>query len=95
MQNQHYDKSNANLEANINIEERPMSLADAAIYLNISKSFLYKLTCKNLITYFKPNNKKIYFLKSDLNNYLLRNKKKSQTELEQEAINYVLDRGIE
>ena len=55
--------------------ERPLSFSEAAEYCSLSKSYLYKLTRLNKISFSKPNGKKIYFLKSDLNNYLLRSKK--------------------
>lgn len=69
--------------------ERPLSLNEATQYLNISKSTLYKLTHQSKIPHFKPNGKKIYFLKSDLNDWLLRNRVPTTTELEQKAIDYV------
>ena len=54
-------------------EENPfLTLQAAADYLNCSTSFLYKLTSKNLITHFKPNGKKLYFKKVDLNNFILK-----------------------
>jgi excisionase family DNA binding protein len=78
-----------NLELLFKQDEKPIPFSEAAIYLDISKSHLYKLTSKNLITHFVPNGKKIYFKKSDLNNYLFRNKKTSDNELNQKAVDYV------
>jgi len=70
-------------------DEKPLPLLDAAKYLDVSKSHLYKLTHKNLITFFKPNGKKIYFLKSDLRTWLLRNRQPTADEIEQKAVDYV------
>lgn len=70
-------------------EDRPLNLSESAEYLNISKSTLYKMTSQSKIIHFKPNGKKIYFKKSDLNNYLLRNRRVSEQELEQKAVDYV------
>lgn len=70
-------------------DERPLTLPEAAEYLGVSKSHLYKLTFQHLITHFKPNGKKIYFKKSDLNKYLFRNRKASEMELDQKAVDYV------
>ena len=81
-------KLNANIEQLLQQENRPLSLVEACEYLNVSKSHLYKLTHKNKLTFFKPG-KKIYFLKSDLNNYLLRNKRVGEQELKQKSIDYV------
>jgi excisionase family DNA binding protein len=53
---------------------KPMNLTEAAGYLSISKAHLYKLTSQSLIPHFKPNGKKIVFLKADLDAYLLRNR---------------------
>jgi excisionase family DNA binding protein len=63
--------------------EKPLNLFEAAEYLNISRSYLYKLTGSKQITHFKPHGKKIYFQKSDLNKWLFRNKRGS--EIEQKA----------
>ena len=79
-----------NLEQLFQQDEKPLSLSEASKYLDLSKSHLYKMTSKNLISHFKPAGKKIYFRKSDLNNYLYRNKRKGNSELEQKAIDYVV-----
>ena len=70
-------------------DEKPLSLSEAAEYLDVSKSHLYKLTHKILIPFFKPNGKKIYFLTSDLRRWLLRNRQSTADEIEQEAVNFV------
>lgn len=41
-------------------------IKDASEFLKVSKSYLYKLTSKNLIHFYKPNNKLILFDKADL-----------------------------
>jgi len=61
-----------------------LSLKEAALYLGISKSTLYKMTFDNKISHHKPSGKLIYFQRKDLNNYLLRNRVKSNDELESE-----------
>jgi excisionase family DNA binding protein len=69
--------------------ERPLNLEEACKYLSISKSYLYKLTCKNQIIFFKPNGKLIYFAKSDLDKWIFRNRQHSDSELEAQASSYV------
>lgn len=64
---------------------RPMSVDEAARYLNLSKAFLYKLTSENRIAFFRPNGKKIFFLKSDLDAFLLRNRSACREELQEVA----------
>jgi len=83
------EKNLQKLLEQIQQEDKPLSLSEAAEYLDVSKSHLYKLTHKNQITFFKPNGKKIYFKKSDLNKYLFRNRKASEMELDQRAVDYV------
>jgi excisionase family DNA binding protein len=62
-------------------QPRPLTLPEAAAYLNLGKSRLYKLTSTNVIPHYKPGGKKIFFLKSDLDAYLLRNRVASADEV--------------
>jgi excisionase family DNA binding protein len=55
-------------------DQWPMSLTEAAGYLHLSVSTLYKMTSQKLIGHFKPG-KRIYFFKDDLNEYLCRNRR--------------------
>ena len=82
-------KLNDNIEQLLQQDERPLSTSEAVEYLNVSKSYLYKLTHKNQIPFFKPNGKMIYFLKSDLRTWLLRNRQSTADEIEQKAVDYV------
>lgn len=66
-----------------------MSLEEAQLYLNVSKSFLYKLTSNNELTFFKPNGKLIFIRKVDLDQWMLQNKNKSIRESEIEMDNYL------
>ncbi len=68
--------------------DKPLPFQEASEYLNISKSYLYKLTHSRQIEHYKPNGKKLYFKKSDLEAWLLRNRVKTADEIEQEAIDY-------
>jgi excisionase family DNA binding protein len=84
------DKS---LETRLNKDEKPLTFSQAAQYLGISKSYLYKLTCKHKITHYKPNNKMLYFLESDLQDYILRNRRKTENELERQADDFIQERS--
>jgi excisionase family DNA binding protein len=64
--------------------DKPLNLPEAAAYLSISKSSLYRQTSKGEIAYCKPNGKKLYFLKRDLNAWVQRHRKKSNAELARE-----------
>ena len=60
---------------------KPMTMEEAARYLNISKSYLYRLTSKSLIPHYKPGGKKIFFQKHELDRYILRNRVKPIEEI--------------
>jgi excisionase family DNA binding protein len=57
-----------------NSASKPFSLSEAAAYLNISRSYLYKLTASANIPHFKPQGKLIYFDKQDLDAWLRQNR---------------------
>lgn len=82
-------KLNENIEQLLQQAEKPLTLPEAAEYLGVSKSHLYKLTFTNRITFYKPAGKLLYFKKSDLNKYLFRNRKATEMELNQKAVDYV------
>ena len=74
----------------INLHELDMlSFKRALIYLDISNSLLYKLTSNKEITYYKPNGGKLYFKKSDLDNWMIQNESKSFRVLENELNNHL------
>ena len=52
----------------------PMTLAEAAAYLHVSKQTLYRMTSQSQIPHYKPNGKKLYFTKHDLDQWILRNR---------------------
>lgn len=75
---------------NQNIQQKTiLSFREAFAYLDVSKSFLYKLTSSNSITFFKPSGKLIYFKKSDLDQWVLRNEFQQSSSLEQDLNNYL------
>ena len=43
-----------------------LSFEEASRFLNLSKSYLYKLTSGNLIPHYKPQGKMLYFEKAEL-----------------------------
>lgn len=61
-----------------------LSFKEAAQYLDLSESSLYKLTSDSKITFHKPNGGKLYFKKSDLDKWMLQNESKSVVETENE-----------
>jgi len=73
-----------------NLKKEIFNFNDACQFLDYSKSYLYKLTYSRQIEHYKPNGKKLYFKRSDLEAWLLRNRVKTADEIEQEAIDYVV-----
>jgi len=73
---------------------KPYTFNDAAEYLGISKSYLYKLTSGGKIPYYKPFGKKIYFDKVMLDDWVYQNPVKSNTQIEAEAENYLNRKGV-
>lgn len=69
-----------------------LSFEEASRFLNLSKSYLYKLTSGNLIPHYKPQGKILYFEKTELETWLRQNPVKTRAQTEAEAQKYVLAR---
>ena len=81
------------LETQQAMQKQVLNLNDACIYLELSQSHLYKLTSNGSIPHYKPNGKKLYFKREELDTWLLRNRNNSIDEIEQEAANYLIKKG--
>lgn len=57
-------------------------------YTGFSKSYLYKLTHRREIPYYCPNGKLIFFKRTEIDAWLLKNKRMSKVEIEELASNY-------
>lgn len=66
-----------------------LSFKDALLYLDVSESFLYKLTSKKEIDFTKPNGGKIYFKKQDLDNWMLKGTSNSTRVFEENILNHL------
>lgn len=87
-------KANENLQiAQIIAHKEILSFKEALVYLDVSESTLYKMTAKKDIDFTKPNGGKIYFRKSDLNNWMLQSKSESESVLEDEIFNHLKRNG--
>lgn len=75
------------------LKKEVLTFNEAAIYLDVSHSHLYKMTSTGVIPSYKPNGKKLYFNRSELDSWLLSNKQLSQEEIEQQAANYLIKKG--
>jgi excisionase family DNA binding protein len=75
------------------LKKEVLSFNEAAIYLEVSHSHLYKMTSTGVIPSYKPNGKKLYFNRKELDSWLLSNRQSSQEEIEQQAANYLIKKG--
>lgn len=74
-------------------QKEVLNMVEASKYLELSVSHLYKLTSAGTIPYYKPNGKKLYFKRTELDAWLLRNRSKTKEEIEREAADYLLKKG--
>ena len=56
------------------------NLEELSIYTGFSKSYIYKLTSKGKIPYFKPNGKTVFFERKEIESWLLTNKQEVKEE---------------
>ena len=66
---------------------------EAAKYMGISKSYLYKLTMKQQIPHYKPMGKMCYFNRLELEGWLQGNRIATDSELNQQAQDYCMKKG--
>lgn len=67
---------------------------ETAIYLGITKNYLYKLNHRNLIKRYRPNNKMNYYLRDDLDKYITSRCINGSDEISKEVSNYFLKSKI-
>ena len=67
---------------------------EAAKYMGISKSYLYKLTMRREIPHFKsPTGKMCYFNRAELEKWLQSNRVSTESEIVQQANAYCMKKG--
>ena len=62
-----------------------LTLEEAAKFMGIARSSLYKMTHEQTIPFYKPNGKMIFFEKSDLLAWVRKNRVSSESEISEEA----------
>jgi excisionase family DNA binding protein len=75
------------------LQKEVLNFNEAAIYIEVSHSHLYKLTSSGKLPFYKPNGKKIYFNRKELDTWLLSNRQTSASEILEEAANFKLKSG--
>ena len=66
---------------------------EAAKYMGVSKSYLYKLTMRQQIPHYKPRGKMVYFNRLELEQWLQNNRVSTATEISQQAAAYCMKKG--
>lgn len=62
-----------------------MSVNDLAIYLDLSPAYIRKMTHNKEVPHYKPNGKKLYFLKEDIDDWILSSRVMTSEEISKEA----------
>jgi excisionase family DNA binding protein len=71
------------LSANKQINKQIFTLPEAAQFMSMSKSQLYKLTSSRQIEYYCPRGKQIYFTRESLERHMLQNRVPTREEISQ------------
>ena len=66
-----------------------LTLEEAAIFMGISKSSLYKMTHKHELPFFRPNGKLIYFEKAELLKWMRQNRVMTEAETKDAATEHI------
>jgi excisionase family DNA binding protein len=75
------------------LKKEVLNFNETAEYLEVSHSHLYKLTSTATIPAYKPNGKKLYFNRKELDVWLLSNKQVSTDEIGQQADEFQMKSG--
>ncbi|MDM1514791.1 helix-turn-helix domain-containing protein [Myroides odoratimimus] len=67
-----------------------LSVEDLEKYTGFKKSYIYHLVHYSKIPYSKPNGKYLFFQKSEIDEWLLKNKSLSDDQIQEKAREYVL-----
>ena len=77
----------------VNCHKEVLTSDEAAQYMGISKSYLYKLTMRQEIPHYKPMGKMCYFNRLELEAWLQANRIASNDEISQKAQSYCIKKG--
>ena len=84
----------SNIEENLYLSKNVLSFEEASKFLNLSKSYLYKLTSANLIPHYQPQGKMLYFEKQELEDWLRQNPVKTKSQISEEANRYLIAKPL-
>jgi excisionase family DNA binding protein len=78
------------LESQSLLQKEVLNFNEACQYLDISQSHLYKLTSTKQVPHFCPQGKRLYFKRTELDDWLQRNRKSAADEIDQAATDYII-----
>jgi excisionase family DNA binding protein len=67
-----------------------LTVEEASKFLDLSKSYVYRLTSRKQLPYYCPSGKKILFRREDLVEFQQKNKRCTAREIENSAISYTI-----
>ena len=73
-----FDKLTAIESLLVATQPKPLTLKEAAEFLDFSRSYLYRLTSQGRIPCYKPEGKRVYFDRAELVDWLKRNQIRPQ-----------------
>ena len=83
------DERLTNIENLLLTQKTVLNFDEAANYTGLSKSYLYKLSCSGGVPCYKPNGKTLWFNRIELDQWLMRNRKATNAEIDAKAENIV------
>ena len=70
-----------------------LSVDDVMLLTGLTKGYIYKLTCRKEIPYYKPNGKLIYFSRKEVEAWMMQNRVSTVVEAEQGAAKHIAGKG--
>ena len=86
-----FDKLTAIESLLVATQPKPLTLKEAAEFLDFSRSYLYRLTSQDRVPCYKPEGKRVYFDRAELVDWLKRNRNRTQEETEEKAASYIVN----
>jgi len=87
-------QQNLLLKKQILLRKRVLTFEEGCDFLGIASSYGYKLSSQKILPTYCPTGKRIWFLKSELENWCLQNRQATEAELEQQSINYLTKKPL-
>ena len=69
-----------------------LTMSEASEYLGFKVSYLYRLTSGNKIPFYKPGHK-VFFKKTELDEWVFKHKESTYEEIEKRALNYLVNKN--